>query len=181
MMIGFHRNAGPWAIIKGNISSRRGRDIYFSPSVDPGHSDGPIFQGGKVVAVVGDGSQTVGLGVSIRSAQDYLEGFGITAQERTNSSSSVASVLSLPPSATTVKPESHSMTHAREITGKDGASMVLIAAWEFWMGSPDDEGTPNEHPRHWVYLEAYDMDRFEVTVSRYAEFLQSIGRQAPHD
>lgn len=25
------------------------------------------------------------------------------------------------------------------------------------------------------------MDRFEVTVSRYAEFLQSTGRQAPHD
>ncbi len=59
--------------------------------------------------------------------------------------------------------------------------MVLIPVGEFWMGSPDDEGGKNEHPRHRVYLDAYDMDRFEVTVSRYAEFLQSTGREAPHD
>ena len=57
----------------------------------------------------------------------------------------------------------------------------MIPAGEFLMGSPDDEGGKNEHPRHRVYLDAYDMDRFEVTVSRYAEFLQSTGREAPRD
>ena len=58
------------------------------------------------------------------------------------------------------------MTQEREITGKDGAPMVLIAAGEFWMGSPGDEGDIDEHPQHRVHLDAYYMDRFEVTVSR---------------
>ena len=87
----------------------------------------------------------------------------------------------LPTPSIPVKPETRQTGADREITGKDSAPMVLIPAGEFWMGSPDDEGTANEHPRHWVYLDAYDMDRFEVTVSRYAEFLQSTGRHAPHD
>ncbi len=81
LVIGFPRNAGPWAIVKGNISSRQGRDIYFSPSIESGHSGGPIFQGGKVVGVVGSGIQSVGRGVTVGSVEDYIEGFGITAQE----------------------------------------------------------------------------------------------------
>lgn len=71
------------------------------------------------------------------------------------------------------------MTQDREVTGKDGAPMVLIPAGEFWMGSPDGEGDSDEHPRHRVYLDAYSMDKFEVTVSRYAEFMRSTGRQFP--
>ena len=68
---------------------------------------------------------------------------------------------------------------AKNITGKDGAPMVLIPAGEFWMGSPDNEGQEDEHQRHRVYLDTYSMDKFEVPVSRYAEFLRSTGRQAP--
>jgi S1-C subfamily serine protease len=79
LVIGFPRGAGPWALIKGNISSRQGRDVFFSPTVDSGHSGGPIFQDGKVVGVVGAGHQSVGRGVTARSVQDYIEGFGITA------------------------------------------------------------------------------------------------------
>lgn len=37
MVIGFPRNAGPWAVVKGNISSRQGRDVFFTPSVESGH------------------------------------------------------------------------------------------------------------------------------------------------
>ena len=71
------------------------------------------------------------------------------------------------------------MTQDREITGKDGAPMVLILGGEFWMGSPDGKGNEDEHPQHRVHLDAYYMDRFEVTVSRYAEFMQSAGWGAP--
>ncbi len=38
------------------------------------------------------------------------------------------------------------MTQDREITGKDGAPMVLIPAGEFWMGSPDGEGEQRRTP-----------------------------------
>ena len=156
LVIGFPRNAGPWALIKGNISSRQGRDIFFSPSVDSGHSGGPVFQGGKVVAVVGAGSQSVGRGVTVRSVQDYIEGFGITAQESTNTAST-ATVPS-PPPVETAKLEPRQLPLEREITAKDGAPMVLIPAGEFWMGSPDGEGTKDEHPRHRVSLHAFYLD-----------------------
>ena len=177
LVIGFPRNAGPWALIKGNISSRQGRDMYFSPSVDSGHSGGPVFHSGKVVAMVGAGSQSVGRGVTVRSVQDYIEGFGITAQEGRVRHQWRSNPRPRPPQRPNRRPRP--MTQDREITGKDGAPMVLIPAGEFWMGSPDGEGDKDEHPRHQVYLDAYSMDKFEVTVSRYAEFLRSTGRQAP--
>ena len=81
MLIGFPRGVGPWAVIKGNISSRQGRDIYFSPTVGEGNSGGPIIQNGKVVGLVGAGGQSIGQGVTARSIEDYLEGFGIPMQE----------------------------------------------------------------------------------------------------
>ncbi|MEK7761082.1 MAG: SUMF1/EgtB/PvdO family nonheme iron enzyme [Nitrospirota bacterium] len=177
VVIGFPPNAGPWAIVKGNIVSRQGRDILFSPSIESGHSGGPIFQGGNVVGVVGLGSQSAGRGVTIRSVQDYIEGFGITAQERASAASMATE--SSPPPAAIAKSEPRPMTQDHEITGKGDAPMMLIPAGEFWMGSPNGVGAPDEHPRHRVYLDAYYMDRFEVTVSRYTESMQSTGRQDP--
>ena len=44
---------------------------------------------------------------------------------------------------------------------------VLVPAGEFWMGAPDGEGYPDEHPRHRVYVSAFHIDRHEVTVGQY--------------
>ena len=71
------------------------------------------------------------------------------------------------------------MTQKHEITGKDDAPMVLIPAGEFWMGSPDEEGQKDEHPRHQVSLDAFYMDKFEITVARYAELVRSTKRSKP--
>lgn len=182
LVIGFPRNAGPWAIVKGNISSRQGRDIYFSPSVESGHSGGPIVQGGKVVGVVGAGDQSVGRGVTVRSVQDYIEGFGITAQENVGSSSSAVSSAPAPlPPVADAKPAPPQPMQGREITGKDGAPMVLIPAGEFRMGSWDDDEYAylNEKPAHSVYLNAFYIDQYEVTTTRYAKFFQETNREAP--
>ena len=80
IMIGFPGNAGPWNVVKGNISSRQGRDLYFSPAVDSGHSGGPILQNGKVVGVVAVAGQSSGRGVIARSVHDYVEGFGVNVE-----------------------------------------------------------------------------------------------------
>jgi formylglycine-generating enzyme required for sulfatase activity len=64
-----------------------------------------------------------------------------------------------------------------EIIGKDGSPMVLIPAGEFLMGS--ENGTGDEKPVHRVYLDAYYMDRFEVTVGRYRKFVEAAGYPAP--
>ncbi|MEC4889125.1 MAG: SUMF1/EgtB/PvdO family nonheme iron enzyme [Nitrospira sp.] len=60
------------------------------------------------------------------------------------------------------------------VKGKDGAPMVLIPAGPFLMGS--NEGLPNERPEHPVTLNAFYMDRYEVTAGRYQKFLE-FGKQ----
>jgi len=66
----------------------------------------------------------------------------------------------------------------REITGNDGAPMVLIPSGEFVMGS---SAASDERPIHRVNLDAYYLDVFEVTISRYAKFLETVTtQQAPH-
>ncbi|HSL02195.1 MAG TPA: formylglycine-generating enzyme family protein [Nitrospiraceae bacterium] len=65
----------------------------------------------------------------------------------------------------------------QKITGKDGAPMVLVAAGEFTMGS--NEGGDDEKPVHRVSLNAYYMDKYEVTVGQYAKFLEATGMDAP--
>jgi S1-C subfamily serine protease len=80
IMIGFPGNAGPWNVVKSNVSSRQGRDLYFSPVVDSGHSGGPILQNGKVVGLVAAVGQSSGRGVIARSDHDYVEGFGVTVE-----------------------------------------------------------------------------------------------------
>ena len=174
LVIGFPRNAGPWAVIKGNISSRQGRDIYFSPSIESGHSGGPIIQGENVVAVVGGAdSQLVGRGVTVRSALDYLEGFGVTAQESVS--------ITAPPVALGESLQVTRIPQGQEIIGKDGAPMVLVPAGEFTMGSRQDDkmAEKDERPAHQVYLDAYFIDQYEVTTSRYAKFFQETKRPAP--
>jgi formylglycine-generating enzyme required for sulfatase activity len=52
--------------------------------------------------------------------------------------------------------------------------MVLVPAGEFTMG-----GDSMDNPRHPVYLDTFYMDKYEVTTSRYARFLQATGRQLP--
>jgi formylglycine-generating enzyme required for sulfatase activity len=64
----------------------------------------------------------------------------------------------------------------REIVSRDGAEMVLIPAGEFQMGDHFNEGRDTERPVHTVYLDAFYMDKYEVTNELYARFLNEIGR-----
>jgi formylglycine-generating enzyme required for sulfatase activity len=58
-------------------------------------------------------------------------------------------------------------------------SMVSIPAGEFTMGSQD--GDSDERPAHQVYVDAFSIDVYEVTVGQYAEFLRSGEGRAPLD
>jgi sulfatase modifying factor 1 len=65
-----------------------------------------------------------------------------------------------------------------EVTkGKDGAPMVLVPAGPFTMGSND--GLPNERPEHQVFLDAYWIDLYEVTLSSYQKFLEATNHNPP--
>ena len=55
--------------------------------------------------------------------------------------------------------------------------MVLIPAGEFLMGS--DDRLPDEGPQHRVTLDAYYIDRFEVTNLQYRRFNEATRRRSP--
>lgn len=181
IVIGFPRGAGPWAVIKGNVSSRQGRDIYFTPAVDSGHSGGPIIQSGKAVGLVGGTGQLVGRGITAKSIRDFIEGFGIAVHAE-------AQPEPIPPKRDTPPPskpapiapseqKTQAMVTQAEIRARDVTPMVLISAGEFLMGS--ENGDHEAKPVHSVHLDSYYIDKFEVTVAQYDRFLRSTGRKSP--
>ena len=68
---------------------------------------------------------------------------------------------------------------APTIIGQDGAEMILIPAGEFIMGSPEGEGDNNEQPQHTVFLDAFYIDKYEVTNAQYKQFMDATGHKAP--
>src|SRR4030095_1422273 len=57
--------------------------------------------------------------------------------------------------------------------GDDGAEMVLVPAGRSWMGSDESR---DENPGHQVSLDAYYIDRYEVTNALYRRFAGATGR-----
>jgi len=68
-----------------------------------------------------------------------------------------------------------------EVTTPATENMVYISAGEFLMGSPEGEGYDDEHPRHKIYLDAYYIDKYEVTNEQYAKFLNAYGQDSDDD
>ena len=58
-------------------------------------------------------------------------------------------------------------------------SMAVVPAGEFIMGS--SMGEADEQPVHWVYVETFFMDTYQVSVSQYARFLDATSQEAPPD
>ena len=53
--------------------------------------------------------------------------------------------------------------------------MVLIPAGEFIMGTDDSQANPDQHPAHKVYLDAFYIDKHEVTNAQFEEFILAGG------
>ena len=64
-------------------------------------------------------------------------------------------------------------TLAPTIIGRDGAEMVLIPAGDFQMGSNDSEAEDHEKPVHTVYINAFYMDKYEVTNAQFKAFVDA--------
>ena len=60
----------------------------------------------------------------------------------------------------------------KEFIGKDGAPMVYVAAGEF--------ATKGKNQRS-IYLNAFWIDKYEVTVARYAKFLEATKQDEPKE
>ena len=55
----------------------------------------------------------------------------------------------------------------------DVTEMVLIPAGDFQMGSDDSEAEDNEKPVHTVYVDAFYMDKYEVTNAQFKAFVDA--------
>ncbi len=62
---------------------------------------------------------------------------------------------------------------------RSGKTMVLIRAGRFWMGAPAGNGQDDEYPRREVRLDAFYIDKHEVTVGQYRTFVAKNGHRAP--
>lgn len=71
----------------------------------------------------------------------------------------------------------------KEVKGKDGAPMVLIPEGPFPMGVPhgDRDGGRDEYPRHDVLVNNFYIDKFELTNSRYLEFVKATNHRIPQN
>lgn len=58
--------------------------------------------------------------------------------------------------------------------------MALVPAGEFKMGSSEEDFIQEEMPQHTVYLDAYYIDKYEVTNAQYWKFLEYIMKTGDH-
>lgn len=72
----------------------------------------------------------------------------------------------------------HRIPPPTEISTPTGP-MVFVPAGEFIMGS--DNGPPNERPAHKVYVDAFYIDKYEVTNAQYKAFCDVTKRKYPPD
>ncbi len=55
--------------------------------------------------------------------------------------------------------------------------MIIIPGGPFLMGSPPEEGNPDEHPQRIVWLPDFAIDRFPVTNRDFSAFIEDGGYQ----
>jgi formylglycine-generating enzyme required for sulfatase activity len=74
----------------------------------------------------------------------------------------------------------HKRNHEKTAsTQPEERSMAVVPAGEFMMGS--STGDADEQPVHRIYVDAFLMDKYEVTVEQYAAFLQAKWIAPPMD
>ena len=67
----------------------------------------------------------------------------------------------------------------QQIIEKDLVEMVPIPAGPFIRGSAQGEGRPDEQPRQKIYLQAFAIDKYEVTNGQYLKFVEETLHKLP--
>ncbi len=173
-VIGFRRSPSiQWGVLQGILTGQTGGDLIVSGAVaNEGNSGGPILVNEKVVGVLTEVLGDIGYAVPASITQVILKGWGVHVEQGSNQ---VGQVFPSDPWDKMLM----TVPLPQEITGKDGAPMVLVPAGEFTMGSPDGVGEKEEHPQHTVDLDAFYIDQYEVTTEQYAQFMSATGHSAP--
>jgi formylglycine-generating enzyme required for sulfatase activity len=154
VLIGFPRTLAPWAVSTGNVNGLKGLALTFQALVEEGHSGGPLLLSGKVVGVVTDARERMGYAVPSSILEVALRGWQI-------------------------RPEG---TVTKEITGKDGAPMVLIRAGRlptkivaiYGGGQVEEVDAP---PFNLYVSSDFYIDKSLVSINRFKQFLETTGHR----
>src|SRR5690606_10874902 len=96
-----------------------------------------------------------------------------------------APAQSAPSSATASTPPATASTPSAAVSAPEPAlagrvdGMVRVAAGYFLRGSPPGVGLDDERPQRKLWLDAFDIDRTEVTVEAYARCVAAKACDAP--
>ncbi len=105
--------------------------------------------------------------------EEVLAAIPVTANESATPTTEIA-VPTLLPTETT--PETASAL-LPEISDEKGVEMVLVPEGDFLMGS--DQGEPDEQPPHSLFLDAFYIDKFEVTNGLYKACVDDVQCEPP--
>jgi formylglycine-generating enzyme required for sulfatase activity/CHAT domain-containing protein len=126
--------------------------------------------GGAVVLV----ALMVAIGAALRGGDGSPTATAANTPKPSNTDTPSPTVTRPPPAGATpnVPP-----TGGTRVWEQDGSVKVYVPAGEFLMGSTDadDYAVPDEKPQHTVTLDAFWIDRTEVTNAQYARFLNVLG------
>jgi formylglycine-generating enzyme required for sulfatase activity len=193
-----HPAGSSWVVTEGKVSGFRGRDILFSGAdVEKGHSGGPLLdEQGQMIGLNVESPARLGVAIQIDIIKPILRRWigplpvavaqGETAPPR--------------PGETQEPSQEHRQVSQPSIRqGKGGKEMRLVSAGWFRMGSTDSEvanayqlakkyfaGAQTswfeaEQPVHRIWIEAFYMDTYEVTMQEYTAFRQATGHDALPD
>ena len=70
---------------------------------------------------------------------------------------------------------------AGPIVERDDVPMVNIPSGSFIRGSSEGAGRTDEMPRAKIYLDAFTIDKFEVTNAHYLDFIAATGHKEPYN
>jgi formylglycine-generating enzyme required for sulfatase activity len=188
-----HPLGGPgWAVTDGTVSRRLGGFIYFSgTAVSPGNSGGPLLDaGGTVVGMITTLAGRLGIALTEEAIRAHIRGW-VPAWPPSGQQAGRQEPQTPPPT-----PPVEPKEPAQVIRGQDEKEMRLVPAGWFEMGSTDSEVENTyqlakkyyeaaqkswfkaEQPVHRVWVEAFYMDTYEVTMREYAAFRQATGHRA---
>jgi formylglycine-generating enzyme required for sulfatase activity len=182
-----------WAVTDGTVSRILGGKIYFSgTAVSPGNSGGPLLNAeGAFVGMNVNVAGQSGIALAANTIRALIYGWIPDWPE--SSQGAPSQQPSQPPSQ---PPSTPAPQPAPAVRGKDGKDMRLVPAGWFERGSTEAEVEAAyqlarkyytsavkswfevETPRRRVWLDAFYMDTYEVTMQEYQAFRQATGHQA---
>jgi len=175
---GFPSAIGRFSVLRANVVTVKGLDLYLSPVTLEGYSGGPVLMEGRIVGMVFGRLEDYGGAIPVAIVGQYLRGHEITWGAET-----VKRTPETPPAP--VKPAEVVLRAGTvRINPNDGQPYVWIPPGEFLMGcSPGDQECYDDEkpPRRVRLTRGFWLGQTEVSVGAYKQYAAKMGISSPSE